>query len=114
MAFDNSHLFTKKLTIELIAKAITIVNIAVTAVGALPTDLLAIINASKMLTTDIILSAYAILSTTSVAVSFLIFLILFMLFMLFMLIPPNYVNIFCYCFPFHINDIYTKYSNNRN
>ena len=111
MAFDNSHLFTKKLTIELIAKAITIVNIAVTAVGALPTDLLAIINASKMLTTDIILSAYAILSTTSVAVSFLIFLILFMLFML---IPPNYVNIFCYCFPFHINDIYTKYSNNRN
>ena len=79
MAFDNSHLFTKKLTIELIAKAITIVNIAVTAVGALPTDLLVIINANKMLTTDIILSVYAILSTTSVAVSLLI---------LFMLITP--------------------------
>ena len=79
MAFDNSHLFTKKLTIELIAKAITIVNIAVTVVGALPTDLLVIINANKMLTTDIILSVYAILSTTSVAVSFLI---------LFMLITP--------------------------
>lgn len=86
MAFDNSHLFTKKLTTELIANAMTIVSIAVTIVGALPTDLLAIINANKMLTTDIILSVYAILSTTAVAVSFLI---------LFMLIPPNYVNIFC-------------------
>ena len=107
MAFDNSHLFTKKLTIELIAKAITIVNIAVTAVGALPTDLLAIINASKMLTTDIILSVYAILSTTSVAVSLLI---------LFMLITPIMSLFFVndYCFPFHINDIYTKYPNNRN
>lgn len=76
MAFDNSHLFTKKLTIVLIAKAITIVNIAVTDVGALPTDLLAIINANKMLTTDIILSVYAILSTTPVAVSLLILFII--------------------------------------